>query len=358
MMYDLIVIGGGPAGSATAIAAARSGANVLLLERGRYPRQKVCGEFVSPEAVALLSALLLPDDGRLLVGSAPKIESMRLFIDGQTISAPVSPSAISISRFELDAALWRACEAVGVNARQDSPVDRVRDANTVVVSGSTVTARALVDATGRWSNLRRERNARRTGPALVGLKAHFAECLAPPSVDVYFFPGGYCGVQPVADGIVNVCALSRAEAAIRLEDVFSLDMRLKRRADSWKPVMDTVTTSPLIFRQPCPVENDILRVGDAAGFIDPFVGDGISLALQTGIAAAKALWPVWQDNIALNAAIADYASEYNKRFLPIFLRANRMRRLVDLPFPLRTIAVRAARLPGVSEKLVKLTRAA
>src|SRR5271155_1190883 len=115
-MYDLIVIGAGPAGSSAAITCARSGAHVLLLERGRFPRQKVCGEFVSAESLTLLADLLAPQDKRLLA-DAVRIPGARVFLDGRTIETPVHPPAASISRLSLDAALWNSAEQCGTESR-------------------------------------------------------------------------------------------------------------------------------------------------------------------------------------------------------------------------------------------------
>src|SRR5882672_4902132 len=101
-MYDLIVIGGGPAGSSAAITAARGGARVLLLERGKFPRQKVCGEFVSAESLDLLAGLLDAPHATLLSG-ALRIPRARVFLDGRKIETPVDPPAASIARLDLDA---------------------------------------------------------------------------------------------------------------------------------------------------------------------------------------------------------------------------------------------------------------
>src|SRR5262249_34281972 len=108
-MYDLMVVGGGPAGSAAAITAARSGARVLLLERGRFPRHKVCGEFVSAESLALLSSLLDPQQ-LPLVREAILISQTRIFVDGQVVSSPIGSPAASIARIDLDLALWNSAE--------------------------------------------------------------------------------------------------------------------------------------------------------------------------------------------------------------------------------------------------------
>jgi flavin-dependent dehydrogenase len=124
MVHDLIIIGGGPAGTSAAISAARRGASVLLLERGRFPRHKVCGEFVSAESLNLLKDLLDLQHATLL-RDAVRIPRTRLFLDGRTLHATVDPPAASIARFDLDAALWHSAESAGVDARQQVTVQSV-----------------------------------------------------------------------------------------------------------------------------------------------------------------------------------------------------------------------------------------
>ena len=120
-MYDLIVIGGGPAGTSAAISAARYGARVLLLERGRFPRHKVCGEFVSPESFEILAQLLdSRDDG--VLQAAVRIPEARIFIDGRVLQTPIEPSAASVARLDLDKALWDSAQRSGVEARQQVAV--------------------------------------------------------------------------------------------------------------------------------------------------------------------------------------------------------------------------------------------
>src|SRR5882724_13604913 len=107
MPHDLTIVGGGPAGTSAAISAARQGATVLLLERGRFPRHKVCGEFVSAESLNLLADLL--DSGHAaLLRDAIRIPRARLFVDGRTLRTTVDPPAASIARVDLDAALWHS----------------------------------------------------------------------------------------------------------------------------------------------------------------------------------------------------------------------------------------------------------
>ena len=90
--YDLIVVGGGPAGTSAAITCARDGVHVLLLERGRFPRQKVCGEFVSAESLDLLAELLAAQHECLLSGSM-RISHSRVFLDGRVIEVRAPATA-------------------------------------------------------------------------------------------------------------------------------------------------------------------------------------------------------------------------------------------------------------------------
>src|SRR5258705_1931748 len=120
--FDLAVIGGGPAGTSAAITAARLGARVLLLERGKLPRQRVCGEFVSAESIDLLTNLLDRAAPNLLEG-ALRIPEARLLFDGLLVSMPVEPCAASVARLDLDVALWRAAESEGVVGKLQTTVE-------------------------------------------------------------------------------------------------------------------------------------------------------------------------------------------------------------------------------------------
>jgi flavin-dependent dehydrogenase len=351
--YDLIVVGAGPAGSACAITAARAGAKVLLLEKDHFPRQKVCGEFVSPESLGVLHGLLGDDRFQ----SCAQIVSSRIFLDNKILALPVSPSAQSIPRFDLDPALFmaaqnagaRGCEGVAVKEVQRDGLFRVH------TSESTYATRAVVNATGRWSKLTQFDVAGKD--KWIGLKAHFIEPSPPQTVDLYFFSGGYCGVTPVGPNSVNACAMVRSDAAHTLEDVFAKEPRLFRRSRAWQPLFSTVTTSPLYFREPETESQGMFLAGDAAGFIDPFAGDGISLALQSGTLAAQSILPFLRGTCLLEQAHQQYRAEYRKHFAPAFRNAARLRSALAAPKWIRSAALAFAAVPGVGKMLVWGTRA-
>lgn len=362
--YDLAVIGGGPAGTAAAITAAHDGACVLLLERGRLPRQRVCGEFVSPESLGLLT-VLLGDTASALLSRAPRLAQARLFFDGHAISAPVDPPAASIARQDLDVALWLAAKHAGVDARLGTTVERMSGDGPFALSTTAgeFRAQALVDASGRWSNLRRQ-GGENGEQKWLGIKAHYAEKNPHASVDLYFFEGGYCGVQPVAltgtcedENRVNACAMVRSDVARTLSDVLELHPELLERSRHWRTLMEPVSTSPLIFGEPEPVRGNVLQAGDAAGFVDPFVGDGISLALRGGTLAAQCLATFFARRASLPEATTAYAQAYRQQLLPVFRTSSKLRRLLGLPRPVRRAVGRLLEAtPAVSRLMVRMTR--
>lgn len=350
--FDLIVAGAGPAGSACAITAARAGARVLLLEKDRFPRHKVCGEFVSQESLQLL-AWLAGDRFH----SRPAIDQARIFSAGTQVCLPISPAAQSIPRFDLDAALLDAARRSGAQAKENITIHEVAAGATFRVNTTqeTFTARAVVNATGRWSQLTQpapEKNRHKW----IGLKGHFYESGPAPSVDLYFFAGGYCGVQPVSHDTVNACAMARADAARSIEEVFSLHPQLWQRSRRWKPVFAPIAISPLYFRKPQTDSGGMLLAGDAAAFIDPFAGDGISLALHSGVLAADSLAPFFQNEYSLDEARSIYHAAYMKQFAPAFRSAARVRRMLAAPPLIRSLLVRLAALPPFARALVKKTR--
>jgi flavin-dependent dehydrogenase len=365
-MYDLIVIGGGPGGSSAAITASRAGAQVLFLERGSLPRHKVCGEFVSAESLDLLHGLLNLAHQPLLK-QAIRIARTRVFLDGQALETAVDPPAASIARFDLDAALWASAQDCRVDTRQRVTVQNIsgRGPFHVITSGGDFESRAVINASGRWSNLTAD-TSRNNGftEKWVGLKGHFSEPATQDSVDLYFFDGGYCGIQPVsrenANGNgsrINACAMVRATIASTIQEVFSQHPQLKERSRNWTPLSDPVSTSPLIFRAPQPERDGILVAGDAAVFVDPFIGDGISLALRSGTMAAQSLIPFFRNEHSLQAAALAYRTNYDEKLAPVFKASSMIRRMLALPRAIRIPMIYFVRsAPGVARYLVKRTR--
>jgi menaquinone-9 beta-reductase len=380
---DLAIIGAGPAGTAAAITAARSGARVALFEAKAFPRHKVCGEFVSAEALDVLTELLGSQERiDLLLSNAPTMTRTRLFMRNRMVEANVFPPGLSITRFHLDATLWDTAKYAGVICRDGCDVSSVEGNGPfrLQTAAGESFARSVIIAAGRWSQFAADRTLP-PGPKWIGLKAYFDESDPSLTTDLYFFQHGYCGVQRVTqvsaqpmvanpstrsgqalghrpEAVVNACAMVRSDRASTLPEVFALHPALHDRAARWKQVIPAVSTAPLVYRRPQAVRSKLAFVGDAAAFIDPFVGDGISIALRSGKLAAECLGRFLMRDCSLEQALIAYHEEYDQRFAPLLSVASRVRRALSLPALPRALAFELLRIPGVMPLLIRKTRQA
>lgn len=356
--FDLAIVGAGPAGTAAAITAARLGARVGLFEAGEFPRQKVCGEFVSAESLDVLRDLLSGvADAPAVLQRAPVIHRVRLFLAGRVIDSAITPPALSIPRFDLDRLLWTAAHQAGANTCANCEVLGVSGNGPFVfkTAQGEFSANAIIVAAGRWSRFRPDIPAP-GGPKWIGVKAHFREAVPSLSTDLYFFDHGYCGVQPAADDVVNACAMVRSDRAKSLAEVFALHPALTARSSGWQQITEPVATSPLVYRTPEPRRGNLVFVGDSAAFIDPFVGDGISIALRTGCLAGRYLSQGIETPQAVAAAIASYCRQYKKTFVPQIQAASQIRRALSMPPTLLRTGLPLLRLPGVLPFMIRKTR--
>ena len=269
-MSALQIIGGGPAGSAAAIAALREGANVELFEKSPFPRHKVCGEFLSPEIAPVLEQLgVLP----AFVALAPaRIARARLSIESSEKRWTLAEPAFGLSRYALDHLLLQHAATEGtIVRRQFCPEPKT----------------SAIIAHGR-------RNSARAGSRLFGFKAHFTGPVN-DAIELFFFGGCYVGVSAVENGRTNVCGL--APEALLLEGKFEIEPLLQRsrplteRLAPLARAMDWLITGPLLFRDNfnAQVNPHLYPAGDALGFVDPFTGSGMLAAIATGAMAGVAV---------------------------------------------------------------------
>ena len=350
---DVLVIGGGPAGAAIAALAAEQGASVLLAERDRFPRDKVCGEFVSAEGLISLRRLGVLD-ALLAAGAVPIAKTSVSAPSGRAVEAslPDLPGAgrdaLGISRALLDAALLDRARALGADVRERceavAPLiegGRVAGARLREVGrdgpGESVRAPIVVAADGRRSMLARALHPalgdpKQSGPrAWFGLKAHFDAAAAAPrgAVELHLFEGGYAGISPVEGGRVNLCFMVRVadlracggspdrvvSERILSNPAASRSLAGSARRSAWRSI------GPLRFGPRRPAAAGALFVGDAAGTIDPFCGEGISNALG----AAEMALPFVLDAAAYGGLARsgerDYGRAWRAAFVPVTRRA-------------------------------------
>ena len=254
-----MILGGGPAGSAAAITARLAGRPVELIERAKFPRHKVCGEFLSPEVRPLLErfGVEFPE--------AALIRRVALHLRAAEKRFKLPEPALGISRYTMDQRLLSRAEALGAR----------------VVASSENTPDIV--ATGR-------RAAQAKGTRLFGFKAHFSGPVD-DAAELYFFGGGYVGVNPVENEFTNVCGLLPESVLAPLG--FEIDAALggfeplRERLAPMARQFDWLKVGPLVFGPQQSVGNG-RRVGDALQFVDPFTGSGMLAAIESGVLGAMA----------------------------------------------------------------------
>ncbi|HEV8383900.1 MAG TPA: NAD(P)/FAD-dependent oxidoreductase [Candidatus Acidoferrales bacterium] len=292
---DVLIAGGGLAGSALAMMLGRAGLRVELFERGKFPKDKPCGEGLMPAGVAVLRRLGLAE----AVGGAPFF-GVRYHFGGQTAEgrfpgADSSCTGRGQRRLHLDRIVFEAASATpGVtaqlNATVEEPLRENRRVTGVMVNDEPRRAPLVVAADGVHSRLRHRLGLNQPiRRKRIGARAHFrlaAEREQPPWVDVFVARGYEIYVTPMPGKEILVAALADAWALEGpLDQAYQRWIRshpaLAARLEGAEQISELLSTSPLAAKSRCGVAPGIVLLGDAAGFLDPITGGGMTQALMT-----------------------------------------------------------------------------
>ncbi len=346
--YDAIVVGAGPAGSVCAARLAGSGRRVLLLEKSRFPRDKVCGDCLNPSVWPILDRLGLGARLRALPHVAVSEVSYH-GIAGRPLIFPIAAGAeIVVKRRDLDALLVQRAVELGAEFRDNIAVTRLTPGWTVEANGERIGAPLLFAADGRNSTV-----ARFAGRLPVSKRERTAiQCHCPrPSwhgnaVRMLFYREGYGGTAPVSAEEMNLCLVARpgdlARVRQRAEREFGIG-----GATEWR------TIAPLARRDARDIAGDnLFLLGDAARVVEPFTGEGIYYAMRSGELAADAV-----------AGGADSEAAYRRAHREMYrgrLWVNRVARLAGLhprvtSMALRTFRIWPAPLGALTAKVVGQT---
>jgi flavin-dependent dehydrogenase len=311
---DVLVVGGGPAGSATAILAARAGLEVLLVDRAAFPRDKACAQCLSPEATRDLADLGVLAE--LEAAAPPRLAGMRMVSDDGTAvtgyydrqagdSAPAY--GLAVTRTVLDTALVRAAARAGAEVRERTAVERLI-VERGVVRGAVVRrhgerreerCRVVVGADGLNSIVARDLGLAISGhPRRLALAAHLAGVRGLGACgEMFCGRGWYVGIVALGGGVAGAAMVvpladHRAIAHDR-EGYFRARLaslpELGERTAGAAIVREILVTGPFARRCRRPSADGALLVGDAADFFDPFTGEGVFAALRGGRLAADAI---------------------------------------------------------------------
>jgi flavin-dependent dehydrogenase len=374
---DVLVSGAGPAGTIAAIVLARAGARVRVLDRARFPRDKLCGDTVNPGALAILRRLGL---AHVTAGSLP--------VHGMIVTAasgvrcvgryPDGVEGRALRRCALDGALVGAARREGVEIDEGVLVlgpewsrGRVAGLRVRAASGREhcVPARVVIAADGAASRLARalrlSSHARRPRRWAVG--AYFSDVAhdtAGSFGEMHIRPHAYVGIAPTPGGLTNVCVVTADRERLRnpaaiVGATLESDPMLRGRFARAHLLNRPVCLGPLAVDNANSSAPGALLAGDAAGFIDPMTGDGLRFAFRGAELAAEAALGVLQhgDTALDRWALHDDAAldDARRREFAFKWRFNRsLRALVGSPLAMRAAAAGAAVAPSILERIVRV----
>jgi menaquinone-9 beta-reductase len=335
--HSVVIAGAGPAGSSLAIRLRKLGLPVTLIERYKFPRQKLCGEFISPECLRHFDELGVLDE--MLAAGGDRIHKTVFYeTGGRSISVPSrwfddDGFALSLSRARMDEILLSAAQASGAMVLDETAVtglvkegSLVRGVKVRDSSGHTreIDAAITVDATGRGRVLSRladkEAARKEPKPRYVGFKAHLSGVNMSRGVcEIYAFRGGYAGLSFVENGESNLCFLARSsllrhgnDAEIVFKELIRRNARARVTLASAKKVHDWLAVSiPAFGLNRFPTCDGLFTVGDSAAFVDPFTGSGMLLAMESSATLAECIAAEGTFN---DAVLSRYQMSYETRF--------------------------------------------
>jgi menaquinone-9 beta-reductase len=341
-LFDLAIVGGGPAGSSCAAFCAVAGLQSLVIDREKFPREKVCGDCLNPSCWPVLERLELAQRVRDLPHSTLYSVAF-IAIDGREVILDLPSGAsceISVKRSLFDDLLLTRARELGATVHEQTTVtglSRNDHWNIETASGDFFQARILVGADGRNSTVAHLCNLLpRPERERVALQAHVPR---PRDFDdrivLQFLPEGYSGQAPVNETQLNLCLVGTPPTISTLRKWAERQFNLPAN-QSWR------TITPLT-RSPIPsAHENLFFIGDAARVVEPFTGEGIYYALRSGELGAKAAAAILHDddrNSALREFGRAYAQMYRGR-----LWINRLSRAAVLRPHLGSLFVHAARI--------------
>lgn len=295
-MYDVLIVGAGPAGSSLALRLARAGYDVAMLDRSRFPRSKACGDYLCAGGVRALQELGVSE--RVLAGAHP-IHSVALYGFGEQIRfALPGDGALSHPRDLLDARLVQAAMEAGAQLLHGSFMQAHAERSHVLVrmrrgdGGESLLATcALVGADGCRSVVAARcglaRPGRTNGRWAVG--GELRENTSSNELEMYVADEGYYARNPLGPTSVNSMLVLPKPARAEEADAAVAAITDGARSFAREKISKRVAFGPLAYRADTVMRGRVLLTGDAAQLLDPFIGQGVTTALRVSAPAAEAV---------------------------------------------------------------------
>ena len=289
--FDLIVVGGGPAGSSCATFCAKAGMDVLMLESARFPRDKVCGDCLNPSVWPVLDRLGVSSRVRELPHSLPEL--IRFSAAGhQAVQLPLyrKSGEFVVRRREFDALLVEQAINQGVLFQDGTPITSLRKSKglweVTTSQGMIIKSHRIVGADGRNSTVGRHLRMLSSPlmDARIGIQTHIPHPYGyDGAIEMHLYHNGYGGIADLGNGLANLCLVANEDSM----------RELRKEAESRYHVNSAMvwrSITPIARRSARHIAKDgVFLCGDAAFVVEPFTGEGIGFALRTGSLLARIL---------------------------------------------------------------------
>ncbi len=352
--HQVAIIGAGPAGSTLAALLASRGVSVVLFDKEAFPRDKLCGEFLSYDALPILEPLGVLD--AIDRAGAPRIEHCRV-VGARTYEFAFPHPARGVSRLFFDDLLVRTAITKGTTLRTEAVAELPK-------------ATVIAGAWGRWGRFDQQlaRSFVNVRDRNFGFKRHYTANRQPPTanqIDLYSFGRGYLGVNAIEGGLTNICGLvhaSRLEGHKGRWDAFveqlrTEEPRLEELYARHEPAQEHFLSSePVIFRARSPVEGGVFMIGDASGIIDPLTGNGMAMAIQSALLAAPRILRLLEYPSRRGEIEHEYREAHRAFFAPRIAWSRRVAALLSRP-RLLDAALSLVRAKNIGAALLRRTRA-
>ena len=356
--YDVIVIGGGPAGCAAALDLNQRGYNVALCDQAKFPRDKVCGEFISPGAdpilkqLGVLNAIESLAPKRLKGVAISSYESVELGIDYPAATeTAVRPTSLSVPRYQLDALFLKQVQSAGVKVFEQHKVTNfIFNAGCVVgVEGwdekkisFSLRSKVVVDAGGRNAVSLKKFNLKQERSSKIAFSAHWQGVHLP---DDYCYMHvswpGYTGISSVGNGTANVVLVvdrfeneknENGKKAEKLATFYHRALmqnfrrsKMLEHGERVEPVRSVESLAFTVKPVPC---GGLVLVGDATGFIEPFTGEGIYLSLKSSLLAGEVIHSGFKISNFSQNTLSVYEQKRHQEFDGKFLLSRVLQRII------------------------------
>lgn len=367
MITDVAIIGGGLAGLSLSIDLKKRGYAVVVIEKGNYPRHKVCGEYISMESHNYLMSIC-PSLANI---NLPQINKFKLSSTGKNeFNTTLDMGGFGISRYLLEELLFIEAKKNGVifmlnTKAQDICLDSNKESCVIKTNTGNVSTSLVCNSSGRKSNFEiKEKSKQHIETNYVGVKYHIMLNRDPNLIEVHNFPGGYCGISNIEENkvclcyIVNSKKLNSVQNSIpKLEKEFLFkNSNLKKIFTDAKFIFkDPVTISGVNFLAKKTVSDNSFYLGDSAGSIAPITGNGMSMALRSASVLTNCIDDYFSKTITKQQLVSKYNSFWNNEFSTRIKLSRHFQKLSEHPFLTNVTIGLFNSVPALAKKVIKQT---